>query len=104
MASETQSGWYNIQTATGPSNTVDIQTFQQYKMEVSNSLLNIRNEIMNIRNEVLSLRQTCLTFTENFNKLKPIIDERKKNNLIRQHQPFSFIPEHVDGNTPSQKK
>lgn len=64
-------------------------------MEMGNKLLSARNEIMILRQEILTLKQSFLELNEKFVNLKPSIDERKKNRLLRGHIPFSFTPDKV---------
>jgi hypothetical protein len=63
------------------------------KLDYETKLLGVRNEIIDLRHEVLSMKEAMLKLTDDYTKIKPIIDERKKNQLLRKHVPFAFVPE-----------
>jgi len=65
----------------------------EQKSELENKLLTARNEIITLRHEILGLKGKFFQLTEEFHTYKPVIDERKRNQLIRRNVPFAFYAE-----------
>ena len=69
------------------------RVIHEQKVGYETMIIKMRNEIIELRNEVLSLKGSQLKLTEDYLKIKPIIDERKRNQLLRMNIPFGFIPD-----------
>ena len=89
-----------------PSSCKDALTLalREQKVEFEEKLVNVRQETVKLHQEVLALRELLLKVTEDHNKIKPILDDRKRNALLRSHQPFPFIPEHTRSTNSQQSK
>lgn len=74
---------------------------REYKIEHAGEILSLRNEIINLKNEILTLKETNLKLNEEYGKIRPLVDERKRNLLLRRHIPFGFVPEKRPGTSES---
>ena len=98
-AKEAETRWYPWDSSNSrPVSRQEMEDFvhkvlAEQKMEYENKLFSSRNEIFLLRHEILGLKERMLTLSEDYIKLKPIIDERKKNRLLRTKIPFTFVPE-----------
>ena len=89
-SNETKSHWF---VPEGKFEEFVNKSLANQRLEYENKMLNMRNEVIVLRHEVLSIKEAMLKLSEDYVKLKPILDERKKNQLLRRHIPFTFVPE-----------
>lgn len=75
---------------------------RQQKLEFEEKLIGVKQEVVKLHQELLAMKELLLKVVEDHGKIRPIIDDRKRNALLRRHQPFPFIPEHTRG-TASQE-
>lgn len=101
-STETDSQWYPWELKDQrPVQKAEVEDFvnraiQSQRIQFENKMLDIRNENILLRHEILSLKETIIKLEDNYGKLKqlkPVLDERKKNELIRRHISFPFIPD-----------
>ena len=78
----------------GATETAVSILLREQRLEYETKLLSMRQELMSVRQEMLGLKESMLRLTEDYNKVRPLIDERKRNALLRKHQPFPWVPEH----------
>ena len=87
-AKDSDSHWYPVWNPRDPGSSI-----QELKMDHENKLLDMRNEILGLRHEILELKEAVLKLTGELSKYKPSMDERRRNQMLRQHLPFPFVPE-----------
>lgn len=87
--------WYPNNSSSGINESIVRSLLQEQKLEYENKLLGLRQELMSVRTDMLGLKETILKLTDDYNKVRPLVDERRRNALLRKHQPFPFVPEHT---------
>lgn len=94
LPNETEAHWLPHQCSTISKELLAISLREQ-KIEFEEKLVNVRQEVVKLHQEVLALKELLLKVTEDHSKIRPILDDRKRNALLRRHQPFPFTPEHT---------
>jgi len=90
---ESEAHWFPHQHST--CKDAMILALREQKVEFDEKMVNVRQEIVKLHQEILGLKELLLKVVEDHNKIKPILDDRKRNALLRRHQPFPFVPEHT---------
>lgn len=79
-----------------PNSTENLNlSLREQKVEFEEKLVNVRQEIVKLHQEILGLKELLLKVVEDHGKIRPILDDRKRNALLRRHQPFPFVPDHT---------
>jgi hypothetical protein len=93
LSPETEAHWFPHQMPNHTEMAISLSLREQ-KVEFEEKLINVRQEIVKLHQEVLGLKELLMKVVEDQNKIRPILDDRKRNELLRRHRPFPFIAEH----------
>lgn len=94
LGGESEAHWFPHQLSVNQAETFALDLRKQ-RVDFEEKLINVRQEVVKLHQEVLAMKELLLKVTEDHSRIRPILDDRKRNALLRRHQPFPFTAEHT---------